>query len=250
MNKVYTFTEKNTKTKQLDTKGTLKLNSADSKRAELYFYGDIVSNSWLSYQFEEDKCPQDIVDFLSELNNYEAVDIYINSGGGSVHGGLAIYNILKRYQGQKTVYIDGIAASIASVIAFAGDKVIISENAQLMIHKPWSYAIGDADDMRKEAESLDVCQESILKVYMENVCQGVTENVIQDMINKETWLTGEQAAKYFNVDVRKMSEIVACESDYFEKYHNTPNLKTKLKDNEPIKKEIEKMQVELDLLGL
>ncbi len=250
LNKVYPFTQRNAKTKQLDTKGALKFNSADNQRAELYFYGDIVSNTWQSYLFDEDKCPQDIVDFLSELDDYGAVDIYINSGGGSVHGGLAIYNILKRYQGEKIVHVDGIAASIASVIAFAGDQVLIPKNAQFMIHKPWSCVIGDAEDMRKEADILDICQATIMNVYMEHVRDGITEDVIVDMVNKETWLTGEQVAEYFHINVEKTSEIVACESDYFEKYRHTPALNRIPKDFEKTNKEIEQIQAELDLLSL
>lgn len=95
MNKIYTFTQRNTKTKQKENKGTLKFNSVGENKAELYFYGDIVSDSWQSYWYEEDKCPQDIVDFLAELNSYQAIDIYINSGGGSVHGGFSYIQYLE-----------------------------------------------------------------------------------------------------------------------------------------------------------
>ena len=246
LNKIYTFTQRNTKTKQKENKGTLKFNSVGENKAELYFYGDIVSDSWQSYWYEEDKCPQDIVDFLAELNSYQAIDIYINSGGGSVHGGLAIYNLLKRYPGEKTVYVDGIAPSIASVIALSADKVVIPSNAQFMIHKPWSYAYGSADELRKCADSLDVCQESIMNVYMEHVKENVSRAAIEEMVNKETWLTGKQAAEYFDIEVEECKEIVACESDYFDKYNHVPNFSHKSdKENN-----IELLQVELDLLGL
>ncbi len=204
--------------------GSIEIKNQTEERAELYFYGDIVSNTWQSYWYEEDKCPQDITDFLKSLEDSKAIDIYINSGGGSVHGGLAIYNLLKRYDGEKIVHVDGIAASIASIIAMAGDKIIIPKNAQLMIHKPSCSLWGtyNADDFRSMADSLDVCQKSILSIYMENVKEGITEEKIVKMINKETWFTGDEAEQYFNIEVEDIGEFVACTSDYFEKYKNIP----------------------------
>ena len=121
MNSIFNFNIKNSKTKKLENKGALEIKNATEDRAELYFYGDIVSNSWQSYWYEEDKAPQDIVDFLNQIEDTKELNIYINSGGGSVYGGLAIYNILKRHKGKKIVTVDGIAASIASIIALAGD---------------------------------------------------------------------------------------------------------------------------------
>lgn len=252
MNKVFNFNKKNEKTKKNENVGSMKLDSVSEERAELYFYGDIVSESWQSYWFEEDKCPQDIVDFLDEIDNYKGIDIYINSGGGSVHGGLAIYNILKRYNGDIKVHVDGIAASIASVIALAGDTVIIPSNAQFMIHKPWSCSCGNAEDFRKEADALDSCQRAITSVYMENVKEGVTEEEITEMINKETWFTGEEASKYFNITVEENSEACACTSDYFSKYLNLPKNLDKQKNNkkEDDKELKEKLQVQLDLLTM
>lgn len=226
MKKQFDFTRRNNHSKNAEIVGKWIFNNADTERAELRFYGDIVSNSWQSYWYEEDKCPQDIVDFLSDLDAFQAVDIYINSGGGSVHGGLAIYNILKRYQGEKVVHVDGIAASIASVIAMAGDKIIIPRNAQLMIHKPWSYVSGNADDMRKEAEALDSCQEAILEVYMKKAKSGISREEIEELINRETWMTGADAERYFVIDVEDAAEISACTSDYFSKYQKTPKALT------------------------
>lgn len=254
MNKQFDFKKRNSRTKQLDTVGRMEFkNAADSGRAELCFYGDIVSNSWQSYWYDEDKCPQDIVNFLADLDGYSGVDIYINSGGGSVHGGLAIYNILKRYQGEKVVHVDGLAASIASVIAMAGDRIIIPSTAQLMIHKPWCWVEGDADDLRKEADALDSCQAAILAAYMENVKEGITEQQIADMVNQETWLTGDRAAEYFNIEVEQSAEAVACASDYLTKYQHTPeNLLSKPEPPKALDSinTKDKLQIELDLLSL
>ena len=133
--------------------------------AELYFYGDICSSAWESMWFEEDKAPQDVSDFLHSLDGKKRVDVYINSGGGDVFGGMAIYNILSRYQGETVAHIDGIAASIAGIIPFACDKVVAKSSAQIMLHKPWSFCMGNADDMKKCIESLNACEKSIIDIY-------------------------------------------------------------------------------------
>lgn len=246
MSKIFKFNKRNPRTRKIDNVGSLKLDSSDNENAELYFYGDIASESWQSYWYDEDKCPQDILDFLSELDAYKAIDIYINSGGGSVSGGLAIYNILSRHNGIKTVHVDGLAASIASVIALVGDKIIIPSTAQLMIHKPWSWCEGNADDMRREANSLDSCQKAITEVYMKNVNEGITEETITELMNNETWLTGKEAQKYFNIEVEEDNEKVACcKSLFFDKYKNVP--KNLIKNDDILKN---KLQLELDLLSM
>lgn len=151
-----TITDK--KTNKVNKVGFMEIKNKSEEKAELYIYGDIVRDEWYKWS-DTDVCPQDITDFLKELDKAKDLDIFINSGGGSVHGGLAIYNQLKRHSGFKTVHIDGIAASIASVIACAADKIVIPSTAQFMIHKPsvmiWENM--NADDLRREAESLDVC---------------------------------------------------------------------------------------------
>ena len=104
--------------------------------ADLYFYGDIVSDWWGAWQ-EEDQYPDAIKNFLAEANGRD-LNIYINSGGGSVFAGIAIYNMLKRYQGKKHCFVDALAGSIASLFPFVdSDKPTIPKNAYLMIHKPW-----------------------------------------------------------------------------------------------------------------
>lgn len=253
MNKTFEFTKRNQATRKIDQVGNLKFNSTSDERAQLYFYGDIVSNTWQSYWYEEDKCPQDIADFLAELDGYKAIDIYINSGGGSVHGGMAICNQLKRYAGEKIVHVDGLAASIASVIAMAGDRIIIPSNAQIMIHKPWSDIwYGNADDLRKEADALDSCQKAILSVYMANARGSVSEQQMNDMINRETWLTGDQAQEYFNIEVEESAQAFNCISGYFEDYKSTPKAFANASgqnENETVKQK-ERLQLELNLFSM
>ena len=188
--------------------------------ADVYFYGDIVSDSWGKWT-DEDKCPQDIIELLKDCEGAEELNIYINSGGGSVWGGVAIYNILKRSSAKKTVHIDGVAASIASVIALAGDKIIMPKNSFLMIHKAWTSTSGNADDLRDTADQLETVEKSIVNTYMEHVLDGIEESFVRELMTAETWLTAEEAAKLFkNIEITESVEAAACISDY--RYKNMP----------------------------
>lgn len=215
--------------------GTIEIKNQTEESADLCFFGDINSESlgeWQKY-YPEDKAPQDVKDFLDQLENVSKINVHINSGGGSVFGGIAIYNMLKRFDAEITVYVEGLAASIASVIAMAGNKIIIPANAQMMIHKPSSFAMGNADELRKEADILDGCQKVILNTYMEHTKEGVTEEQINDLINAETWKNGEEWQEYFDIEVSESSQAVAAASDFYDKYKNLPeNLKPKHQDKQ------------------
>lgn len=188
--------------------------------ADLYFYGDIVSDWWGAWA-DSDQYPEAIRDFLKEQEG-KNLNIYINSGGGSVFAGIAIYNMLKRHSGYKTVYVDGMAASIASVIALAGDRVIIPSNAFLMIHKPYAACIGNAEECRKMAADLDAIETGILNIYKEHLADGVDIADIQKMVAEETWLNGEEAAKYFTVEVGAAKEYAAKFTDTVSAYAKVP----------------------------
>ena len=212
--------------------GSIEIKNQTDNEAEICFYGDINSDSmgeWSKY-FPDDKCPSDIKEFFGQLSDdVEKIHVHINSGGGSVFGGIAIYNLLKNHKAEIIVHVDALAASIASVIAMAGDKIIIPKNAQLMIHKPMALVSGNADEMRKEADVLDGCQKVILSTYMDHVKDGVDEKMINDLINAETWLNGEECQQYFDFDIKESNEAVAAaDSEYFEKYDNLPEKYKKL----------------------
>lgn len=223
----------NTKDREgnIKSSGYIEIKNQTEENAELYFYGDIVSDSWNSYWTDEDKCPQDISDFLKTLDKYKNIDIFINSGGGSVFAGIAIYSMLKRHKGKKIVHVDGLAASIASVIALAGDEVVIPKYANFMIHNPLCvlWDAYNANDLRKVINALDGCKESILNIYMENVKEGITREELSNLMDEETWFTGDEAQEYFNITVEESEEIAACDSNFFNKYRNTPKI---LKENE------------------
>lgn len=224
-------------------------NSTDTT-ADLYFYGDIVS-SWYGAWDDTDQYPESVRNFLDEHKG-KNLNIYINSGGGSVFAGLAIYNMLKRHEGQKTVYVDGLAASIASVIMLAGDKVVIPNSAMMMIHKPWSRLAGNSTELRKLADNLDEIEKCILNIYEKNLKDGVDIESIKEMVNAETWLTGDEASDYFNVEIGEGKQAVACVSDYFKDYLNTPKRLLEAKE-EPAKEpnndlEKQKLLLEIDLI--
>lgn len=219
----FDFTKKNKRTGKIENVGYLDLTANEEQsRCSLYFYGDIVSATWESMWYKEDKCPQDIADFLNQLDGYEDIDIYFNSGGGDVFAGLAIHNQLKRYSGHKVGYVDGMAASITSVIMFACDELHFATGAQAMIHKPLCIAYGNADDFKDVIKQLNLCEDSILDIYMEHTKEGVTREKIQSMMAAETWFNGEKLAQYFDIEIEERAAVAACASDFFEKYNHIP----------------------------
>lgn len=193
----------------------LEIKNMTDISADLYFYGDIVSDWWGAWQ-NEDQYPDAIKNFLSQAEGKD-LNVYVNSGGGSVFAGMAIYNMIKRH-GEKNkvkVYVDGLAGSIASVIAFAGtEPPEIPSNAFLMIHKPWGAISGNADEMRKMADDLDKIQTGIMNVYEEHLAEGVTIDQVEALVNAETWLDGKEAAKYFNIAQTDAADYGAAVGDY------------------------------------
>ncbi|WP_332933506.1 head maturation protease, ClpP-related [Clostridioides difficile] len=225
----------------------LKIKNSTETSADLYFYGDIVCDEY-SVLTDEDQYPMSIKNFLANEQDKD-LNIYINSGGGSVFAGMAIYNMLKRHKGYKTIYIDGVVASIASIIALVGDKVIIPSNAYFMIHKPWIGLCGayNSIDLIKVSEDLGRIEEGMLNVYKENLKPGIDIEEIKEMLKKETWMTGNEASNYFELEVDEKAAILACTSDYFGKYNKTPRT---LKNEENKINTKKRVQLKLDLFKL
>ena len=152
--------------------------------------------------------------FIQELNEIDAKEIVvrINSPGGLVYEGLAIYHALKQFKGKVTTRVDAVAASIASVIFMAGEKREMPESADLMIHKPWSMMIGDADDMRSEAEELDRIQNKLEDIYEKGT--GLSRDEISTMVNSTTWKDGKESYDMgFATDLLEDAKIAACVFD-------------------------------------
>ena len=243
----------NFKNKANKTVGKLEIKNINGN-SSIRFDGDIVDSDWDKWN-DTDSCPSDVLEALNGLSG--DLDIYINSGGGSVFSGMSIYNILSRYKGNKTVYVDGLAGSIASVIAMAGDKIVMPKNSFLMIHKPLCMVGGHANDFRKMADTLDTIEQGIINVYATKLKDGANIDDIKSMVNNETWLTGEQAQQYFNIEVSEANNAIAfIRKNDFQNYLND-----KLQESKPVanqKQQIststvedkEQLELETELLKL
>ena len=163
-------------------------NKAKAAEATVYVYDEI--GFW-------GVAPED---FVKELNALTAdtIHIRINSPGGAVFDGTAIFNAIKQHKSKTVAHIDGLAASISSIIALGADEVSMAENAFLMIHEPWSMQAGNADDFRKEADLLDKIGVTIMSTYITKT--GMKESEIKDLVAAETWMTAKEALKMGFID--------------------------------------------------
>lgn len=173
------------------------------KNAELYIFGDISSYAWR----EKDKDAYSIVKDLQKLQEegIEEIDVHINSNGGSVSEGLAIYNVLKNSQMEVRTICDGFACSAASVVFMAGKERIMNKSSLLMIHNAWTYSSGNASDFRKKADDLEKITQASVDAYLTKV--SLSEEEVKKMLNEETWISAEDAVTYgFATQVRKETE--------------------------------------------
>ena len=126
-----------------------------------------------------------------KVKNLKSIKLLINSPGGSVFDGIAIYNMISDARDKVTVEVDGLAASIASIIAMAGSKVVMREGTFMMIHNPWTMMAGGSEELRKEADVLDKIKDQLVSIYSGKSNIGVDE--IEGMMREETWLTPSEA---------------------------------------------------------
>lgn len=196
--------------------GHVRVNAqlADNE-AEVLIYGDI-GYGW----YDEGITGESISNQIADLD-VDTIHVRINSGGGLVFEGLAIYQAFARHDAKIIVHIDSIAASIASVIAMAGDEIRISEGANLMIHKPWSGLWGDADALRKEADVLDQLQAGLINIYEARTDAKRAD--LEAWVNAETWFLGQAAVDAGFADVvvpaKKKKAAASAMLNYFK---NTP----------------------------
>jgi len=178
------------------------INKAD--KAEIWIYEQIGEDFWTGGGITAKS-------FQKELSGIKAsqIDLHINSPGGEVFDGITIYNLIKQHPANVTTYIDGLAASIASVIALAGDSVIMAENALYMIHNPWGFAMGDATEMRKTADLLDKVAGSLVTAYTSKT--GKPDDDIQTLLDAETWMTAQEAKDAGFIDeISEQMDMAAC----------------------------------------
>ena len=182
-------------------------------------------------------------DFISEMKEYKdtPVNLRINCIGGDVFDGMAMYNIIKKREAKTTAYIEGIAASMGSVIALAADEVVMAENSLFMIHNAWGGAMGEAEDMRKTASVLEKISGEIASIYKRKTRLSLDR--IQDMMDEETWFNAEEAYELGFIDTISDSIKVAAKYDV-SKFKNitTEQIHNKLNINVNNKKMTEELK--------
>ena len=173
---------------------------ASSKSADVYIF-DEIGTFGLTAQ-----------SFIEEIKSYKdtPMSLHINCVGGDVFEGMAIYNVLKKRTAKTTVYIEGIAASMGSVIALAGDEVVMAENSLFMIHNAWGGAMGEATEIRKTAALLDKISGEIADIYTKKT--NLPYNRVKEMMDEETWLSADEAYSLGFID--SISDAIKVAAKY------------------------------------
>lgn len=219
---------------------------AEEKNLVIKIYGSIGSSFWDEENDIENgvKNVKDLEKLLKDNKTANTMDIYINSTGGSVFEGIAIYNILKRHKAYKKVYIDGFACSIASVIAMAGNQIIMPKSSLMMIHNAWTVGMGNSKEFRKLADDLEVINEMIINTYVAK--PKVEKSEIIKLMDEESYLSAEECYKH-----GLCTKIIEDEEETVENVENALDETTKLFNNklsqlEVIKNAIREIQNDVE----
>ncbi len=226
--------------------------SANQNEADVFIFGEIVSFKWddtdtTAASFQKD---------LKALGEVDQINLHINSPGGSVFEGIAIGNMLKQHKARVVAHVDALAASIASVIVASCDEVIMPENSMLMIHNPWIISMGNAKELRKQADDLDKIAESSVVTYLAKAGEKLTEEKIKQIMDEETWLSAQEAYNYGLCDVVESANQVAASisQKLFEMYQKVPeklldSKQENTRDQEEIEKIVEHAKQNKALIG-
>lgn len=211
-----------------------------NQTATINIYGDITSWEWA----ETDVSAAKLSKQLEAIGDVDKIDVFINSYGGEVAEGLAIYNALRRHPAKVTTYCDGFAASIASVIFMAGDERVMNEASLLMIHNAWTQATGNAEELRKQAEDLEIITQASVEAYKAH--SNLTQEEIQELLDAETWILPEKALEYgFATSINKTESNNANQNV---RYKLLDIIKAQMKaeepEEEPVEEEIEQAEDE------
>lgn len=203
--------------------------------ADFYVYGSIVDENidyWTDEPNKMDIDPLEFKEELDSLNYITDLNIYINSPGGSVFASSTMVSLLNRAKQERNLkihgYIDGLCASAATYLLMVADDINVYKNSIMMIHKPMTYSIGNANDLQKDIDTLNTLENDVMiPMYMSKA--KVEEEEIKDLINKETWFNANEKsdkfiANYFNVNLLdSQKEVTACVSkSLFRNYKNVP----------------------------
>ncbi|MEC1384378.1 Clp protease ClpP [Bacillus velezensis] len=199
----------------------IKATASDQSVGEVYIYSEISSEQF----WGDETTATTFKDELAELGEVKTLNIFINSPGGSVFEGNSIYNIIKRHKAHVNVHVDGVAASIASVIAMSGDTIFMPANSMMMIHNPWTFAIGNSAELRKQADDMDRIRESLIEAYLGKAGEKLDRDRLIALLDAETWLTAQECLELGLCDSIEAPKQVAAKVDtkLFASYRNTPD---------------------------
>lgn len=222
--------------------------------ADLFIYGEIVQEKSVDYWTgEESQTDVGLMDFKKELDdigNVQKINLYINSPGGDVFTASTMISMLQRKKDAGAhidAYVDGLSASAASFLMMVADNLYLYKNSTVMVHKPMSWAVGNAIDMQKTIDALNKIEESVmLPMYMNK--SKVSEDEIRSLINDETWLSASDMDKYFNVTILNEEKVAVANihSNLFKNYHNVPDFIKKSLKNEEKEQKKEKNSPKID----
>lgn len=222
--------------------------------ADLFIYGEIVQEKSVDYWTgEESQTDVGLMDFKKELDdigNVQKINLYINSPGGDVFTASTMISMLQRKKDAGThidAYVDGLSASAASFLMMVADNLYLYKNSTVMVHKPMSWAVGNAIDMQKTIDALNKIEENVmLPMYMNK--SKVGEDEIRSLINDETWLSASDMDKYFNVTILNEEKVAVANihSNLFKNYHNVPDFIKKSLKNEEKEQKKEKNSPKID----
>lgn len=229
------------------------------KSHELYLYDEIVSEKYPGYDGElVGFTPNDLSDVLHGAESGDTVNLFVNSPGGSVFAAVAMTSEIKRARSKGITvdaYVDGIAASAASFLIMACDTVHMYNGSMLMVHKPWNFCIGNANDFLKAAEELETIENSTCMPIYRDKLRG-DEEELRALLANETWLSAKQSAEIFDIvliDESKDVKSVMTDSVIAKfHYHNTPddlivrNTTQAIHDPEPEENEAEAIEPETE----
>lgn len=182
-------------------KKAFEIKNKGEDKAEILLYGAIGVSFW-----EDSITAKQFSEELKKLpSSVKNIDLRINSGGGDVFEGYAIANRIKQHSAKVTAYVDGLAASIASIIAISADEIVMGETSQMMIHKAWTFAAGNSKDMEAVVDRLEEIDEQLASMYMKKT--GKSRSEIKEMMAKETWMTADEAVEMGFADSKFDSEF-------------------------------------------
>ncbi|MEB8131548.1 head maturation protease, ClpP-related [Mammaliicoccus sciuri] len=194
-----------------------------NNEARIDIYGEVVPDDWRAS--DVDTSAVSFRNAIKDLGEVDTLNVHINSPGGSVYDGVAIFNMLRQHKASVTVHIDGLAASIASVIAMSGDKIVMPSNSMMMIHNAMSVSIGNANDMRKMADDLEKINESVINSYIAKNPE-LDREYLKALMDDETWLTASEAYELGLVDVidEPVAAVASIDKEQVNRFKNVPKM--------------------------